>query len=169
MSKPSAAAAPVGIYRGLSEPATLAFKFLSPDPTPSAAWKLDVATEQLESWVRAEVVNLISVTETLVSGRALVRLDIANAPVKEFRLKIPVTVTNVDISGANIRRRDQTGDLARTQWLLQQDESKGRRNDECELGDGRDDARVTSKLILCARPVFFGQSRREFFREFSRF
>ena len=110
-----AAATPVGIYKGLSEQATLAFKFLSPDPTPAAAWKLSVATEQLESWVRAEVVNLISVSETLVSGRALVRLDIANAPVKEFRLKIPLTVTNVDITGPNIRRRDQTGDVWRVE------------------------------------------------------
>ncbi|MBI5801701.1 MAG: hypothetical protein HZA92_13390 [Verrucomicrobia bacterium] len=110
-----AAATPVGIYKGLSEQATLAFKFLSPDPTPAAAWKLSVATEQLESWVRAEVVNLISVSETLVSGRALVRLDIANAPVKEFRLKIPLTVTNVDITGPNIRRRDQTGEVWRVE------------------------------------------------------
>jgi hypothetical protein len=74
-----------------------------------------VATEQLESWVRAEVVNLISVSETLVSGRALVRLDIANAPVKEFRLKIPLSVTNVDITGPNIRRRDQTGEVWRVE------------------------------------------------------
>lgn len=110
-----AAATPVGIYKGASEVPTLAFKFLSPDPTPSAAWKLSVATEQLESWVRAEVVNLISVSETLVSGRALVRLDIANAPVKEFRLKIPLTVTNVDITGPNIRRRDQTGEVWRVE------------------------------------------------------
>jgi hypothetical protein len=44
-----------------------------------------------------------------------VRLDIANAPVKEFRLKIPVTVTNVDITGGNIRRRDQTGEVWRVE------------------------------------------------------
>ncbi|MEN9574713.1 MAG: hypothetical protein RL514_2568 [Verrucomicrobiota bacterium] len=110
-----AASMPVGIYKGSSEIPTLAFKFLSPDPTPMPAWKLGVATEQLESWVRAEVVNLISVSETLVSGRALVRLDIANAPVKEFRLKIPLTVTNVDITGPNIRRRDQTGEVWRVE------------------------------------------------------
>ncbi|NBU08813.1 MAG: hypothetical protein EBS84_07345 [Proteobacteria bacterium] len=115
LSEIPAASTPVGIYKGLSEQATLAFKFLSPDPTPAAVWKLSVATEQLESWVRAEVVNLISVSETLVSGRALVRLDIANAPVKEFRLKIPLTVTNVDITGPNIRRRDQTGEVWRVE------------------------------------------------------
>ena len=110
-----AATMPTGLYRGLSEQPTLAFKFLATEPSATATWKLGIAAEQLESWVRAEVVNLISVTETLVSGRALVRLDIANAPVKEFRLKIPVTVTNVDISGANIRRRDQTGEVWRVE------------------------------------------------------
>jgi len=110
-----AATMPAGIYKGLSEQPTLAFKFLSSEPSATATWKLGIAAEQLESWVRAEVVNLISVTETLVSGRALVRLDIANAPVKEFRLKIPLTVTNVDISGANIRRRDQTGEVWRVE------------------------------------------------------
>ncbi len=47
--------------------------------------------------------------------RALVRLDIANAPVKEFRLKILLTVTNVDITGGNIRRRDQTGEVWRVE------------------------------------------------------
>ncbi|NBV22158.1 MAG: hypothetical protein EBS05_09605, partial [Proteobacteria bacterium] len=95
--------------------ATLAFKLIPSTSEDTTAWKLDVATEQLESWVRAEVVNLISVSETLVSGRALVRLDIANAPVKEFRLKIPLSVTNVDITGPNIRRRDQTGDVWRVE------------------------------------------------------
>ncbi|MEQ2007631.1 MAG: hypothetical protein ABMA26_12605, partial [Limisphaerales bacterium] len=115
LSEIPAATMPMGIYRGLSEQPTLAFKFLSTEPSATATWRLGIAAEQLESWVRAEVVNLISVSETLVSGRALVRLDIANAPVKEFRLKIPLTVTNVDITGANIRRRDQTGEVWRVE------------------------------------------------------
>jgi hypothetical protein len=115
LSEIPAATMPTGIYRGLSEQPTLAFKFLATEPSATATWRLGVAAEQLESWVRAEVVNLISVSETLVSGRALVRLDIANAPVKEFRLKIPVTVTNVDITGGNIRRRDQTGEVWRVE------------------------------------------------------
>ncbi|TXT50969.1 MAG: hypothetical protein FD140_2031 [Limisphaerales bacterium] len=115
LSEIPAATMPTGIYRGLSEQPTLAFKFLATEPSATATWRLGIAAEQLESWVRAEVVNLISVTETLVSGRALVRLDIANAPVKEFRLKIPLTVTNVDITGPNIRRRDQTGEVWRVE------------------------------------------------------
>src|SRR5207247_1746679 len=48
--------------------------------------------------------------ETLVTGRALVRYEIQNAPVKEFRLKIPAAFRNVEITGVNIRRRDKTGE-----------------------------------------------------------
>lgn len=60
--------------------------------------------------MRAEVVNYLTVSETLVSGRATVRYDIANAPVKEFRVRVPAAFKNVDINGANIRRRDQNGE-----------------------------------------------------------
>jgi hypothetical protein len=86
----------------------LAFKFIVPDGAwTGAPWLLNVTTEALESWVRAEVVNVLSVSETLVSGRALVRYEIQNAPVKEFRLKVPAGFTNVEVFGADIRRRDR--------------------------------------------------------------
>ena len=70
-----------GPYAGL-----LAFKYFSAEPQSSAPWKLTLNTEAVESWVRAEVANFITVGETLISGRALVRYDIQNAPTKEFRL-----------------------------------------------------------------------------------
>ena len=105
-----AATVPAGIYRGMNQVPTLAFKFISTTPVETAPWKLSVATEQLESWIRAEVANIVTVSETLLSGRVLVRYDIANSPVKEFQLRVPVTVTNVDISGGAIRRRDHTND-----------------------------------------------------------
>jgi hypothetical protein len=63
----------------------------------------------VESWVRAEVVNIISVSEMLATGRAIVRYDIQNAPVKDFRVRVPATYTNVEIYGVNIRRRDRDG------------------------------------------------------------
>jgi type II secretory pathway pseudopilin PulG len=89
----------------------LAYKFISSDPVPAQApWKLAVATEAIESWVRAEVINWLTLSDTLVSGRALVRYEIQNAPVKEFRLKIPAAFKNIEITGANIRRRDQNGE-----------------------------------------------------------
>lgn len=97
-------------FATLSTSNPLAFKFISAEPKLNAEWKLSVTTEAVEPWVRAEIVNTITLTESLISGRALVRYDIANAPVKELRLKIPAAFKNVEISGANIRRRDQTGE-----------------------------------------------------------
>ena len=93
----------------------LAFKFVATEPQTAPSWKLEVATETLEAWVRAEIANTFTVTETLVSGRALVRYDIQNAPTKELRLRIPAAFKNVEIMGANIRRRDQDGD----QWRVE--------------------------------------------------
>ena len=88
----------------------LAYKFIAAEPKAAPGWKLLVTTEAVTAWVRAEVANTITLSDTLVSGRAQVRYEIANAPVKELRLKIPAPFKNVEISGPNIRRRDQTGD-----------------------------------------------------------
>ena len=93
----------------------LAYKFISSAPKSAPEWKLSVATESVAAWVRAEIVNTFTLTETLVSGRALVRYDIANAPVKELRVRIPVAFKNVEITGANIRSREQSGDVWRVE------------------------------------------------------
>ena len=61
--------------------------------------------------MRAEIVNNFTFTETLVNGRALVRYDIANAPVKELRVRVPAAFKNVEITGPNIRSRKQDGDV----------------------------------------------------------
>jgi type II secretory pathway pseudopilin PulG len=87
----------------------LAFKTPGTDPSV-APWQLSVATEGVEAWVRAETLNVFSFTDVLVNGRALVKYDIANAPVKEFHVRLPAGATNVEISGVGIRRRDQQGD-----------------------------------------------------------
>lgn len=86
----------------------LAYKFITAAPTPQSAWRLSVTTEPVEPWVRAEVASFVSMTETLVSGRTLIRYDVANAPVQEFRVRVPAAFKNVEITGANIRRRDET-------------------------------------------------------------
>jgi len=88
----------------------LAYKFIATELQAAASWKLTIATETVESWVRAELANIVSVSETIVSGRALVRYDIQNAPVKEFRLKVPAAYKNVEFFGPDIRRRDQNND-----------------------------------------------------------
>ncbi len=53
------------------------------------------------------MVNTFTLTETLVSGRAQVRYEIANAPVKELRVRVPAEFKNVEITGANIRSREK--------------------------------------------------------------
>ncbi len=88
----------------------LAYKFLSNQPAAQPEWKLEIATDIVESWVRAEIANTLALSETVVSGHAIIRYDIQNAPVKEFRLKIPTNYSNVEIAGDNIRRRDQVGE-----------------------------------------------------------
>lgn len=108
---------PVGLLPGGSprgnETGLLAFKFIAAESGVAAPWKLTVTTESIAPWLRAEVASTLTVNDTLMSGRALVRFDIQNAPVKELRLKIPAALKNVEVTGANIRRRDHTGEVWR--------------------------------------------------------
>jgi hypothetical protein len=94
--------------RAASGGSALAYKFIAAAPAAAPPWKLTVTTEAVEPWLRAEIMNSITLTETLVSGRTLVKYDIANAPVKEFRLRVPAAFKNVELTGAQIRRRDET-------------------------------------------------------------
>jgi hypothetical protein len=93
----------------------LAYKFISTGPEAATRWTLSVTTESVAAWVRAEIVNAISLTETLVDGRATIRYDIANAPVKELRVKVPENFQNVEITGPNIRSRQQDGNVWRVE------------------------------------------------------
>jgi hypothetical protein len=93
----------------------LAYKYISATPKSTPEWKLNVATENVAAWVRAEIFNTFTLTETLVNGRALVRYDIANAPVKELRVRVPEIFKNIEINGANIRSRKQDGDV----WVVE--------------------------------------------------
>jgi prepilin-type processing-associated H-X9-DG protein len=93
----------------------LAYKFISSGPASNAQWNLSLTTESVPPWVRAEIVNTISLTETLANGRALVRYDIANAPVKELRVRVPENFQNVEITGPNIRSREQDGNVWRVE------------------------------------------------------
>ena len=85
----------------------LAYKFLSAQPGPLPEWKLDVACEKIDPWVRVEIAQITSISDNLLNGLAIVRYDIQNAPVKEFRFKIPAAYTNIEFNCPNLRRRDQ--------------------------------------------------------------
>ncbi len=105
-------------FDGLTEvPASasgeLAFKIIPDAP----GWTLAVATEQIESWIRAEVFNTVTLAETLVTGRSQVRYEIQNAPAKEFRVRVPAVFRNVEVTGPNIRRKDH--DPATGEWRVE--------------------------------------------------
>jgi type II secretory pathway pseudopilin PulG len=93
----------------------LAYRFLNTQPGPSPAWKLDVACEKVQAWVRADVRHIFVVSDNLLNGAAIVRYDIQNAPVREFQLRIPAACTNIEFSAPNIRRRDQDGETWRVE------------------------------------------------------
>jgi prepilin-type processing-associated H-X9-DG protein len=100
---------------GANAAGVLAYKFLSTQPGPLPAWKLDVACQKIESWVRADIAQIAVVSDNLLNGAAVVRYEIQNAPVKEFHLKIPASCTNIEFSAPNIRRRDQEGETWRVE------------------------------------------------------
>jgi hypothetical protein len=108
---PAAALPDMGLPRRSEAEAgnVLAYKFIAAEPKPSPEWKLAVATEAVEPWLRAEIVNTITLTEAMTSGRALVRYEIQSAPVKTLCVKVPASFRNVEISGPNIRSREMTG------------------------------------------------------------
>ena len=131
-------------YATVASPGNLlAYKFISSAPQSTPEWKLSVTTETVAAWVRAEIVNTFTLTETLASGRALVRYDIANAPVKELRVRIPAAFKNVEIVGANIRSRGQDGDIWRVELqnptrgfytlTVTWDEPRGKQNRAVEI------------------------------------
>ncbi|HAB18052.1 MAG TPA: hypothetical protein DCE44_16585, partial [Verrucomicrobiales bacterium] len=97
----------------------LAFKQLAVEPAATPSWALELATETIESWVRAEVAGSVTISETLVSGRSVLRYDIQNAPVKEFRLRVPAAWRNVEITGSEVRRRDQTNSPTAVEWRVE--------------------------------------------------
>ena len=102
-------------YANAGGGSVLAYKFIAAEPKSAPEWKLNVATESISAWVRAEIVNTFTLTETLVSGRAQVRYEIANAPVKELRVRVPAEFKNVEITGANIRSRELSGNIWRVE------------------------------------------------------
>lgn len=103
----------------------LAFKRL-PTDAGSSEWSLTLATETVDSWIRAETATFVTVGESFASGRATVRYDIQNAPVKEFVLRVPAAWKNVEITGPGIRRRDQTNRSTGIEWRIElQNKARG--------------------------------------------
>jgi hypothetical protein len=109
MDTPGAPAESLAPTAGVAEAAMsgmLAFKQSSSDP-----WKLTLGMERIAPWIRTETATTIHLGETVASGRTAIRFEVANAPAREFRLRVPSACANVEINGADIRVRDhQTND-----------------------------------------------------------
>lgn len=90
--------------------ALLAFKRLAAgNGDTGAPGRLHLATEVLASWVRVEVAHRVTISESLVEGRSLLRYDVQNAPTREFRFTVPPGWRNVEVLGSEIRRREVHG------------------------------------------------------------
>ena len=111
---PAAMVPALGNTMALPASGVLAFKVI---PGDQAGWTLSVATEQIDAWVRAEVMNTVTLTETLASGRSVIRYDVANSPTREFRVRIPAAFRNVEVNGGSIRRKDY--DEASGEWRVE--------------------------------------------------
>jgi type II secretory pathway pseudopilin PulG len=142
----------------------LAYKFISSEPKALPEWNLTVATETVAAWVSAETVNTFTLAETLVSGRALLRYDIANAPVKEIRVAVPAEFRNVEINGLNIRSREQDGNVWRVELqspvsgdytlTVTWDEPRSAKTNSLELVgvDAENVERETGYFVVSAKP-----------------
>jgi type II secretory pathway pseudopilin PulG len=74
-------------------------------------WQLAVASEKLSARVVAEVFNLITIGDGLVGGSATIRYGLVSQGVQEFKVRVPANCKNVEFTGPNIRRKEQSGDI----------------------------------------------------------
>ena len=74
-------------------------------------WKLAIASERLAARVVADVFNLVTIGDGLVGGSATIRYGLVNQGVQEFKIKVPANCKNVEFTGPNIRRKEQSGDI----------------------------------------------------------
>jgi hypothetical protein len=88
----------------------MAFKYFAPP------WGLALAVERIEPRVTAEVFNLLSVGEKLMSVSATVQYTIQHAGTDTFVIKLPADATAVDINGDGIKHRDQ--DKQTNTWTI---------------------------------------------------
>ena len=95
----------------VSMPATvLAFRHITPMPGDTLGWSLNVAPEQLDPWIRAEIANHLSLKQSHISGISSIRYEIVNAPTRQFLVRVPKELTNVKFVGPNLRSQDQDAD-----------------------------------------------------------
>ena len=74
-------------------------------------WKLAIGCEKLAARVVADVFNLVTIGDGVVGGSATIRYGLVNQGVQEFKVRVPSGYKNVEFTGPNIRRKEQSGDI----------------------------------------------------------
>ena len=95
----------------------LAFKHTSPMPTDTLGWSLNVSPEELDPWVRAEIVNRVFLHETHVEGQSTIQYQIGNAPTRTFRVRVPEEFKNVKFNGQGLRS-DEPDPQSPNDWII---------------------------------------------------
>jgi hypothetical protein len=69
-----------------------------------ASWAAAVKIEALGQSVQADVFHLYSLKEGVVNGSVLINYFVIGAPASEWRIEVPATVGNIDVTGQGVRR-----------------------------------------------------------------
>ncbi len=69
-----------------------------------ADWVAELRAEALGQAVQADVFHLYALKEGVVTSSVLLNYFVVGAPASEWRIEVPTTVGNLDITGQNVRR-----------------------------------------------------------------
>ncbi|MGH8046917.1 MAG: hypothetical protein ACREKL_06695 [Chthoniobacterales bacterium] len=67
-------------------------------------WTANVKIEALGQSVQADVFHLYTLKEGVVAGSVLINYFVIGAPANEWRIEVPKSVENIDVTGQNVRR-----------------------------------------------------------------
>ena len=73
-------------------------------------WKATMQIEQLERSIQSDVFHQYSLSQGTVYGSALINYSVTGAPVAEWQLTVPATLSNVTVDGQEIRTWRREGD-----------------------------------------------------------
>jgi len=69
-----------------------------------ADWTAELRAEALGQAVQADVFHLYALKEGVVTSSVLLNYFVVGAPASEWRIEVPATVGNLDVTGQNVRR-----------------------------------------------------------------
>lgn len=89
---------PLSYFPGQTAGLQQAWRLRDPD------WSAAVRVEALGQSVQADVFHLYSIKEGIVYGSVLINYFVVGAPATEWRIEVPASVGNIDVTGQNVQR-----------------------------------------------------------------